>query len=70
MMVQKLVGWCNLGEYYEYPYCGPKHPCPANPECADGQNHYLVPRQAWVCEECGWAYLQVHAPEKCDHPLP
>ena len=52
---RRLVAWCVNGNFHDGDYLGPHHPCPANPECNDGKNHYLRPRMLYVCTICTWA---------------
>ena len=57
MLTKKPIAWCDLGTFYDGEYKGPMHPCPANPDCNDGTDHYLKKRAALVCDSCGWAYV-------------
>ena len=52
---RRLVAWCPNGQFHDGDYLGPRHPCPANPDCNDGKGHYLRPRKLYICHQCGWA---------------
>lgn len=63
----RLIAWCDHGKFYDGDYEGPNQPCPANPECNDFTDHNLRRRRAWVCSECGYAFLTRARPSHCDH---
>ena len=72
--VKKMIAWCNLGEFHDGEWDG-EHPCPNNPDCNDGDDHFLEPVMAFVCSQCDFAWLMeaVPAGEPChaaDMPLP
>ena len=65
-LIWLLIAWCPLGLWHDGPYKGPKHPCPLNPECNDGKDHYLRKRWAWVCQQCTWVEWTKTAADRHD----
>ena len=59
------IAWCELGLFHDGEFREPRHPCPANPDCNDGKDHYLRKRAAWVCVKCNYAYFTDRPP--ADH---